>query len=135
MANPESSVPLVRATIAGHIALLIWSLSASCAVILVSSLPVYEVLSGIFISGFVTSSIINTKNNNWHLVYKNPPSVIIAGVLGIVGNDVLYILSFKYAPAIQVDLIVYLWPILVLILSAIILRERARINHVFASFL
>jgi drug/metabolite transporter (DMT)-like permease len=85
-----------------------------------------------FLSGFIASSIMNSARDNWKAVATRPKYLLIVGVLGIVGNDIFYVLSFKYAPAVQADLIVYLWPILVLILSSVLLNEEVRFNHIFA---
>jgi drug/metabolite transporter (DMT)-like permease len=100
-----------------------------------SSLPAFEILSGIFISGFVASAAINTARQNWKSAFNRPKYLIIAGIFGIVGNDIFYILAFKHAPAVQVDLIVYLWPMMVLMLSSLVLSEEIRKNHVLACFL
>jgi len=134
MANFLGNKPSIKATIIGQAALVIWSLSACCTMAL-GGIPAFEILSGIFISGFVASSIINTIKGNWGSVLKRPKYLIIAGILGIIGNDIFYILSFKNAPAIQVDLIVYLWPMMVLILSSLFLNEKTGPNHIFACIL
>ena len=126
--------PSVKATIIGQISLLIWAMSASGAVAL-SALPAFEILSGIFVNGFLASAVMNSVRNNWKSALTRPKHLIFAGIFGIVGNDIFYILSFKYAPAVQVDLIVCLWPMMVLILASLILSEETRINHVFACVL
>ncbi len=78
---------------------------------------------------------MNTARKNWKSVLTRPKHLVFAGIFGIVGNDIFYILSFKYAPAVQVDLIVCLWPMMVLILASLILSEDTRINHIFACIL
>ena len=134
MTNSPKSPPSLKATIIGQAALVIWAMSASGAVAL-SVLPAFEILSGIFISGFIASSIMNTIRNNWQSAFSRPKYLLIAGIFGIVGNDIFYILSFKYAPAVQVDLIVCLWPMLVLILASLMLDEKVKFNHMFACLL
>ncbi len=134
MTNSLKNAPSFKATIIGQAALLIWAMSASGAVAL-SALPAFEILSGIFISGFIASSIINTIRGNWQSAFSRPKYLLMAGILGIVGNDIFYILSFKYAPAVQVDLIVCLWPMFVLILASLMLNEQIKFNHIFACLL
>ena len=48
------------------------------------------------------------------------------------GNDLFYIMAFRYAPAVQVDLIVCSWPMLVFIFAHFLLSEDIRINHIVA---
>ncbi len=123
--------PSIKATIIGQVALAIWALSVVGAVAL-KVLPVFEVLFGIFTSGFLASAIINTVNGNWQSVLERPRYLILIGVFGIVGNDLFYIMAFRYAPAVQVDLIVCLWPMLVFIFAYFLLSEDIRINHIIA---
>ncbi len=128
------TVPSIKATIIGQLALVIWALSASGAVFL-KNLPSFQVLLGIFLGGFIASSVVNTVNNNWKKLFNGPKYLVLAGIFGIIPNDIFYILAFKYAPAIQVDLIVCTWPILVTILAAIFLREEISLVHIFASLI
>ena len=128
------TVPSIKATIIGQVALVIWALSASGAVFL-KNLPSFQVLLGIFLGGFIASSVVNTVNNNWKKLFNGPKYLVLAGIFGIIPNDIFYILAFKYAPAIQVDIIVCTWPILVTILAAIFLREEIGLVHIFASLI
>lgn len=121
----------IKATLIGQVSLLIWALSA-CGAVALSALPAFEILSGIFISGFLASSVMNSIRGNWGAALSRPKHLIFAGIFGIVGNDIFYILSFKFAPAVQVDLIVCLWPMLVLILASIMLSEDTKISHIVA---
>ena len=107
----KKTVPSIKATIIRQVALVIWALSASGAVFL-KNLPSFQVLLGIFFGGFIASSVINTVNNNWGKLFNRPKYLVLAGIFGIIPNDIFYIFAFKYAPAIQVDLIVCIWPML-----------------------
>ncbi len=131
MADIIRPEPSVKATIIGQVSLLIWALSVVGAVAL-KVLPVFEVLFGIFTSGFFASAIINTINGNWKSVLERPRYLILIGIFGIVGNDLFYIMAFRYAPAVQVDLIVCSWPMLVFIFAHFLLSEDIRINHIVA---
>lgn len=126
--------PSVKATIIGQIALLTWALSASGAAFL-KNLPPFQVLLGIFLGGFIASSVMNTVSNNWKGLLNKPNYLVLAGIFCIIPNDIFYIFAFKYAPAIQVDLIVCMWPMLVTILAAIFLREEIGPIHIFASII
>jgi len=134
MTNSLKNPPSLKATIIGQAALLIWAMSASGAVAL-SALPAFEILSGLFISGFISSSIMNTTRGNWKNVTSRPKYLLLAGIVGIIGNDIFYILAFKYAPAVHVSLISCLWPMLVLILATIVLNENIRLHHMLACLL
>jgi drug/metabolite transporter (DMT)-like permease len=57
------------------------------------------------------------------------------GIFGIYFTNFGYVTSFKLAPPAQVDLIFYLWPIMAVLISPIILKERFSSRVLLASFL
>jgi len=75
---------------------------------------------------------MNSINGNWRIITTRPKYLLLAGIVGIIGNDIFYLLAFKYAPAVQVDLIACLWPMIVLILASVFLNENIRFHHIFA---
>ncbi len=128
---PNKTVSSIKATLIGQAALVTWSLSAS-GVVYLQRLPSFQILLGIFVGGFIASSVMNTVNNNWKELFSRPKYLVFAGIFGIIPNDIFYIFAFKQAPAIQVDLIVCMWPMFVTILAAVFLREEIGIVHIFA---
>lgn len=120
-------------TIVGYSALLFWSLSAPL-VIKIKTLPLFEILSIVFAISFVFSAIKLTWDKKWSQL-KQPWFLWLIGFFGIYGNDVLYILSFRHAPAAQVDLINYLWPIMVIIFSGFLPNEKLTKKHLFSALM
>jgi drug/metabolite transporter (DMT)-like permease len=53
----------------------------------------------------------------------------LLGVFGLFGFHLFYFIALKHAPILQASLIVYLWPLLIVILSALLPGERLRWNH------
>lgn len=119
------------ATITGQVSLLMWAVGA-CFAASIKNLPTFEILFFITLCGFLTSSTINCFTGGWSKLKNHPKHIWLIGIIGIFGNDVFYIMSFKYAPAVHADLINYLWPIFVIISSAIFLKESLKINHLLA---
>ena len=76
MADIIRPKPSIKATIIGQVALAIWALSVVGAVAL-KVLPVFEVLFGIFTSGFLASAIINTVNGNWDYKFRNQIFILL----------------------------------------------------------
>jgi drug/metabolite transporter (DMT)-like permease len=66
---------------------------------------------------------------------KQPISMTIAGAAAIYGNDYFYFEAFKYAPASHVDLINYLWPILIIIFSGLFTKEKINIYAKLGCFI
>ncbi len=64
------------------------------------------------------------------------PVILLTGVGGIFGYHFLYFSAFRYAPALEANLINYLWPLLIVLLSPVILPGyRLRINHITGALL
>ncbi len=54
--------------------------------------------------------------------WKAPLVVFGIGIAGVFGYQVLYFLAFQHAPAIEVNLINYLWPLFIILLSPVYLK-------------
>ena len=59
-----------------------------------------------------------------------PWPVWALGVYGLFGYHALYFLALKSAPAVEANLINYLWPLLIVLFSALLPGERLRWFHV-----
>ncbi len=104
----------------------LWSLSAYFSAHLERVSPL--LLVGI---SFTLAGLIGIRHiRSWRV----PWIVFGIGVGGLFGYQVLYFLAFQHAPAIQVNLINYLWPLFVVILSPVYLRGYSlRWNHVLGA--
>ena len=54
--------------------------------------------------------------------WKVPPGTLAVGVGGIFGYHALLFSAFRLAPAVEVNLINYLWPLLIVVLSPVFLK-------------
>lgn len=111
-----------KATLIGSLSLLLWSISAVINTEL-ANIPVFEILSLMLSASFLAACVYLTLNQRWHKL-KTPPRLWLITILGIYGNDILYITSFKKAPAAHVDLICYLWPIMVVCFASFLPGEK-----------
>jgi drug/metabolite transporter (DMT)-like permease len=94
-------------------AIVIWS-SLALLGFLTTGLPPFLLLGVAFsVSGI--SSLVRRKG--WRI----PPLTLLVGVAGIFGYHFLYFRGFTHAPAIEANLINYLWPLLIVLLSPVFL--------------
>jgi drug/metabolite transporter (DMT)-like permease len=61
---------------------------------------------------------------------KQPKKVWIVGIVGLFGYHFLYFTALRNAPAVEAGLIAYLWPLLIVVGSALLPGERLRWYHV-----
>lgn len=108
-----------------------WSFAALLAVE-VESIPTFEILSVALTVSFLTTSAWLTYSRRWAEIMKQPFTIWIPGIIGVFFNDLAYFTAFKYAPPAQVDIINYLWPMLIVLMSSILPQYTLKRNHIIA---
>lgn len=106
------------ATAIGGSAVLVWSTAASFAV-LGLAIPPLLFLAGAFGSAFLAFLAMRVVRGQRLLdMLIVPVPVLGLMVLGFLGHNGLYIAALRHAPAAQVNLISYLWPLMMVALIA-----------------
>jgi drug/metabolite transporter (DMT)-like permease len=68
--------------------------------------------------------------------WRIPPLTFALGVGGIFGYHALFFLALRHAPAVEVNILQYLWPLLIVALSPLYLRDsRLHGNHLVGACL
>jgi drug/metabolite transporter (DMT)-like permease len=66
--------------------------------------------------------------------WRVPLPTLALGVYGLFGYHFLFFIALRYAPAVQANLVNYLWPLLIVLLAPVLLRGlRFRWAHVLAA--
>lgn len=108
------------------IAILIWSTLALAGNGL-QSVPRLLLLAIVLLTSGTTSL---ARRRAWAI----PLKTLAVGVGGIFGYHFLYFTAFAHAPAVETNLMNYLWPLLIVVLSPLILvNTRLRTNHVIGA--
>ena len=117
--RPPSPRSVRSATLVGGGAVLVWSTAASFAV-LGSALPPLPFLAGAFGAAFVAFLAARLIRGQPPLgMLAVPLPVLCLMVFGFLGHNGLYVTALHYAPAAQVNLISYLWPLLMVLLLGV----------------
>ena len=66
---------------------------------------------------------------------KIPFQVWVIGIAGLFGYHFFYFTALRNAPAVEASLIAYLWPLLIVLGSALMPGERLRWNHIAGALL
>jgi drug/metabolite transporter (DMT)-like permease len=101
------------------------------------NIPAFEALAIISVFGFCTCCFLNSYHGTWGNIKSHPRVFLLISLLGILGNDCFYLLAFRYAPPLHVDLICFLWPLVFLVTqwiskSKILYRELIAVLLAFA---
>lgn len=116
------------------IAIILWS-TGSTIISYLYEIPKFEILFFSFFIPFIFIAIKIHVRKEWSSIKNTSYSSWIV-VLLISLQQIMYILSFQYvsSPA-EVDMIVYLWPILTIIFANIILKLPFKIRYILSGLL
>ncbi|MBT5572158.1 MAG: EamA family transporter [Alphaproteobacteria bacterium] len=109
-----------RATLTGLLTILIWSTLAILGV-LVGNIPPFQLVAMAFTVVFtliVTIWLLRGEKPWTH--FKLPASAWTLGVTGLFGYHLLYFVGIQNAPPADANLINYLWPVLIVLFSALL---------------
>lgn len=101
-----------------------WAALASMIMSL-SSLPPFQIITIVYFIGTIFSLSVNKVRTGKSLGWgKYPPYIWLCGILGIFGNGVAFIMALQNAPAAHADLINYLWPLFLILLTPTLSSEK-----------
>jgi drug/metabolite transporter (DMT)-like permease len=122
-------VTLSTATLIGFAAILMWSL-LSLLTVASGTVPPFQLAAMTFaISGTMGAATWLFRPGAAQAL-RQPPQVWALGVGGLFGYHALFFLALRLAPPAEAQLVNYLWPILIVLLSALLPGEHLRPHHV-----
>lgn len=119
-----------RGNLLGIFAILLWSTLASLGV-LSSAIPPFQLTSMAFFVAFIIGLILWKKEGRGIIVHLRwTLKVWLVGVCGLFGYHYFYFLAIQNAPAIEANLINYLWPLFIVLFSSFLPNEKLRWFHI-----
>ncbi|GAA3091282.1 EamA family transporter [Rhizobium viscosum] len=119
----------LRATLIGFTAILMWSFLALFTAAS-GKMPPFQLSAICFAIGSIPGILVLTLNPSRIALLKQPAKVWITGIAGLFGYHFLYFTALRNAPAVEAGLIAYLWPLLIVVGSALLPGERLRWYHI-----
>mgnify|MGYP000403178753 CR=1 FL=1 len=121
------------ATLVGSTAILMWSL---LAVLTAASgrVPPFLLTALAFAIGGGAGTAVLAARGAWRDL-RQPLAAWGLGVGGLFGFHFFYFTALRAAPPVEASLIAYLWPLLIVVLSAFLPGERLRWFHVAGALL
>lgn len=136
-ASPARSATL-RATLVGAVAVLLWGTLAPFTAAS-GAVPPFQLLAIAFAAGFLPGLakwLLLARRGKGRLVLvalRQPARIWLIGIGGLFGFHLLYFLSLRHAPPAEANLINYMWPLLIVLFSAMLPGERLRWFHVMGA--
>src|SRR5215813_1044104 len=122
------------ATLIGLTAILMWSLLAVMTVA-TGRIPAFQLAAMTFAIGALVGSLTWIGRKGAIGALRQAPLTWIVGVGGLFGYHALYFLALRLAPPAEAGLLNYLWPLLIVLLSALLPNEHLRRHHVVGALL
>jgi drug/metabolite transporter (DMT)-like permease len=122
------------ATLIGMTAILMWSLLALLTVAS-GTVPPFQLAAMTFAIGAcvgVSSWIVRPGGGR---TLRQPLVAWLVGIGGLFGYHALYFISLRFAPPAEAGLVNYLWPLLIVLFSALLPGERLAAHHVIGALL
>ncbi|MHA1539422.1 MAG: DMT family transporter [Alphaproteobacteria bacterium] len=116
--------------LSGIIAIIMWSCSP-LIITYTGGVPAFLLATlTLFIAFLLTVFKWLTFKENPKEYFSYSLSTYILGVAGIGGYLVFWYLGFKFSPAIEANLLNYMWPILIILFSSFLYRDKLKIHHI-----
>ena len=123
-----------RATLTGFSAILMWSFLALLTVAS-GKMPPFQLLAVCFAIGSIPGIVVLLLRPERLQLLRQPAKVWITGIAGLFGYHFLYFTALRHAPAVEAGLIAYLWPLLIVVGSALLPGERLRWYHIVGALM
>ena len=116
------------ATLIGFTAVLMWALLALLSAAS-GSVPPFQLAAMTFLIGGLMGAVTWPFRKGAVSALRQSWQVWLLGVAGLFGYHFVYFSAIRAAPAVEVSLIAYLWPLFLVVFSAFLPGERLRIHH------
>jgi drug/metabolite transporter (DMT)-like permease len=125
----HTQADIFKATLIGGTAVLMWATLALFTE-LSGSVPPFQLTAMSFAIAFLIGLGLWWQKGGSVLRHlRLPGQVWVLGVLGLFGYHFFYFIALRNAPAVEASLIAYLWPLLIMLFSALLPGERLRWFH------
>ena len=118
----------MKATIIGFSAILMWGMLALLTSF-TNEIPPLQLTAMTFTIAFGVGIIFWILKGANSSCFRQPTRVWLNGVFGLFGYHMFYFIALRNAPAVDASLIAYLWPLFIVIFSALLPKERLHWFH------
>ncbi|OLP62118.1 hypothetical protein BJF93_01320 [Xaviernesmea oryzae] len=119
----------VRATLIGFSAILMWAVLALFTTAS-GTMPPFQLSAICFAIGSLPGLLVFALKPERLKLLRQPVAAWALGIGGLFGYHFLYFTALRNAPAVEAGLIAYLWPLFIVVGSALLPGERLRWHHV-----
>ncbi len=125
-----------RATYIGSISIILWGALALFTRLTDGQIPPFQMMAMTFSIAFLLMSLRWWYQGHLGLRHLRQPKLAwILGVGGYFGYHFCYFVAMTKAPAVEVSLLAYLWPLLIVLFAALLPGEHFRLKYLLGALL
>ena len=135
--TPDTIIPIMKrstATLIGFIAVLLWALLALFTAAS-GRVPPFQLTAMAFAIGGAIGVASWLFRPAAVSALRQPLPVWLLGVMGLFGYHFAYFTALRNAPPVEAGLIAYLWPLLIVLFSALLPGEQLKWHHILGGLL
>ncbi|HRJ68989.1 MAG TPA: EamA family transporter [Beijerinckiaceae bacterium] len=133
MSFESQPTPHRRATLIGLAAIALWGLLAVMTAA-TAGIPPFQLTAMTFaVGGAVRLAFVAARGQL--ALLRQPPKAWALGLYGLFGYHAVYFAALKLAPPAEASVVAYLWPLLIVLFSALLPGERLQARHLFGAAL
>lgn len=127
---------LHTATLIGSVSILLWGTLALLTRMTGGVIPEFQLMSMTFgIAFLLMLARWRWRKQSGVVFIRQPLAAWGLGVAGLFGYHFVYFKAMTLAPAVEVSLLAYLWPLLIVLFSALLPGEKIRKTHLLGAIL
>lgn len=124
-----------KGNLLGLFTILLWS-SLAFFTVYSGNIPPFLLLTiSFFIASIIGILMLKKQKRKFKELFSIDLKVYVIGIAGLFGYHFFYFLAIKNAPAVEANLINYLWPLLIVVFSALLPNERLKWFHIVGTLL
>lgn len=125
----------VTATWIGSISVVLWGTLALLTKLTGGRIPEFQLMAMTFTIAFLLMGIRWLRAGHTGIRFARQSAFAWAiGVVGLFGYHFAYFKAMTLAPAVEVSLLAYLWPLFIVLFSALLPGESLRKQHIVGAF-
>jgi len=124
------------ATATGAVSVVLWGTLALLTRLTGGAIPEFQLMAMTFGIAFVLMALRWFRHGHTGIRYlRQPLAAWCIGIGGLFGYHFAYFKAMTLAPAVEVSLLAYLWPLLIVLMSALLPGESLRRRHIAGALL
>lgn len=120
----------MKADLLALAAISLWASLATLATLLSDIPPLLLTGIGLVIGSVISLPLSGFKLSGWQVPFRT----LLVGIYGLFGYHLMLFMAFQNSPAVEANLVNYLWPLLIVVLSPLFTKTlKLGVRHVLAA--